>query len=267
MEKFYKLFFIKENMKWMKIAGVTGAVVFCVGILFSVLGLFLDEAATLSLQLFLMQNLWIVFLLMFLFFASVVIFLFGFWKMGCYFKSGFLKFSSISFIIALILAVGSVISLSFFDMNALVLEGAGSEVPSAFLFILGFLFLLILFLVVVSYLFYIGIFKLKDKMRLASPVGIAGIVFTSLAILFVLYVSSDPSLLLSGVGDNFFVKSVSVLLNLASVFLFLAEIFILFDASSKFEDKKKINKSEDKKIVKKISKPVVKEVVKKSKKK
>jgi len=249
---------VGKKFKWMKFAGILGIIYLLVGILLGVF--FYLNYLDFTSSAILYSSLG-VFGIMFI---SLFFFLYGFVVMGKYGDSGLLRFASKSYIILAILgvliAIGTGIAVIFIvgDIvtefssasslaggNPLLLfssSGSLGEViaKSALIFIsiatlIGFW---MLFFIVASFCFFIGLMQVGREIKFAKVAGLFGILSLIISFALILLFSGiatfSPDLLVG--GDFGLVITIGVISILALIgFGYIFLVVSLFKGSRKFE--------------------------------
>jgi len=248
----------EKKFKWMRFAGILGGIYLLIGIL---LGVFSYLGCISFNNNVVLYSILGVFALIFI---SVFFFLYGFVVMGKYSDSGLLRFASKSYIILVVIGVliiigmgviavfmiGDIVTevnsvLSIINGNPLLLfsslGGLGEILAKYALIFISLITLAgfwILFFIVASFCFFIGLMQTGNHVKFAKIAGLLGIlvlvIFFALVLLFAGIATFNPEMLMG--TDWGLVASIGVIGILALLaFSYIFMVISLFNASRKFE--------------------------------
>jgi len=232
------------NIKFMKIAAIIGFVILAY-LTLSFVGVTIAGTAGSIISIIIL--------------LALLVFYFGFANLGKKSKSKSLVFSSWA-IIASILAIIILYIIFYFIIKqypvlaSALLSPAGLEEKTieidhlmGVFGVLAIIFgLIFLFFGVVNYIFYIGLIKIKDKIKIAQTTGIVGLIGISILILFAFYfiyvassgiLSRELLLVLSGKASSVldFIQAEVAIIQLLILASLLLESLTLLEGSKKFE--------------------------------
>lgn len=240
----------QKGAKWMKIGGICGLAIMLLFLILAALYL-LGVLDTLSSTTYLI----IVFSSLLIIFICVLLFYFGFYKLGKAAESRALKFSSMSIIVVLILfiiliLIGSIMSksiISDYAQNSIetgsLYSLSGGVGP---IIILSIFVLVWLFFIIVQILFSVGLIKISSQVKFAKITGILNLILTLIQILtfiasiyLVFQIIANPLYILTLISSISQYKTISTIISISTAIIgsltFLLEIVVLFYGSKQFE--------------------------------
>tara|TARA_Y100000310_G_scaffold264470_1_gene275101 strand:+ start:102 stop:965 length:864 start_codon:yes stop_codon:yes gene_type:complete len=235
---------VGNGKKWIKFGAWCGVFI----LVFSVLNFILSFFGFSPLASLGMAGVIISIILVFALVISILFFLFGFIKLGKYTGSKLLRFSAkvlfglvIAYIILIIIAIIWIVSSSGVNMTGNAISDLGSLSTNIGLIVI--VLLVSLFLIVVVYMFFISLIKIRKQIRFAKSAGILGLIVITLSILLsiimMIAVITNPFLMVAFMLNPTNLTLISIANIVASLVVFgvlLLECLVLFDGSKKFEN-------------------------------